>query len=255
VGFPSGSAHACEPIIPLAQLIAGPGFVAASVLWWTVAVGSKCVAFALLEKRLSRAEAAWCLLVGNLISTIPGILVGAAAANPPVMVLGLPLVFVMSLLPARRLSHHLACQDPPRNLPPFAVAGLCTLGVVGTWILFIAAAAALGQRSYFSYWALKYAYVTVAMAISLGLTVLWEEAVVARLTAARHPGANYLSTVLRANYVAFGLVLAIAAVQMLPQRWGKPGFVTGQWVLTLLQDADSSLLELARACAAALGRL
>src|SRR5437867_13235393 len=72
----------CEPIIPLYQLLngsslVGPALVMHSFSWLVAAVSIKCGAFVFLERRLPWRAAVLYMLVANIVSTIPGALIGA----------------------------------------------------------------------------------------------------------------------------------------------------------------------------------
>jgi len=64
-------ALACEPILPLAQLLAGssalgPVLLTRSLVWLLAAIAIKCLAFTCFEKRLSWGKAAWFMFVAAM---------------------------------------------------------------------------------------------------------------------------------------------------------------------------------------------
>ena len=100
------AANACEPIIPLAQLIGGSGLAGTllltqSVVWLLVAVAIKSVAFVFLERRLPWRKAICFMLIGNVLSTIPGLL--AATFAGALTLLAVPIIFGLGTLAQRRL--------------------------------------------------------------------------------------------------------------------------------------------------------
>src|SRR4051794_24165992 len=80
------SACCCEPIVPLVHLLsgatlAGPALITQSALWFVAAVSIKCCAFAFLERRLNWRQAVIFMLLANVLSTMPGVFIAAAAGS------------------------------------------------------------------------------------------------------------------------------------------------------------------------------
>src|ERR1044071_10113938 len=76
----------CEPIVPLAQLLggssaAGPLMWEQSLGWLAAAVAVKSIAFAFFEKRISWRRALGFMLLANILSTIPGVLLAVLAGS------------------------------------------------------------------------------------------------------------------------------------------------------------------------------
>src|SRR2546422_696659 len=92
---------ACEPMVPLAKVLSGPNFFRASVVWLLIAVTVKCAAFVFFERRLLWHQAVGYLLVGNVLSTLIGVVVSLPTAAVSLLFL-VPIYFV-TLKPARRL--------------------------------------------------------------------------------------------------------------------------------------------------------
>ncbi len=213
---------ACEPMVPLAKALSGPNFFRASIVWLLVAVTVKCASFVFFERRLPWHEAAGFLLVGNVLSTLIGIVLCLPTAAVSLLFL-VPIYFV-SLKPARRLAEYFRWQESGWRRPQ-ALASVAVGGVAVTMFLFTRAQIALSADNYLVYWLTKFGMLTIALLISILLTSLWEEWVVARLARARHPERSYLAAVTRANYVTFGVVLLVAAIEMLPRRLHSKGFI------------------------------
>jgi hypothetical protein len=101
-------ASACEPILPLAQLLggssfAGPMMLTKSMVWLFVAVAIKCFSFVFLERRLTWPKAALFMLVANVLSTIPGVLIAAFTSSMGGFILSLPIVWILGALVGGRL--------------------------------------------------------------------------------------------------------------------------------------------------------
>ncbi len=214
-------AFACEPVIPLAMLIAGPYVVAGSLIGLFAAVTLKCTIFSLSEPKLPRARAARLMLCANIVTSLVGLLVAAAVAAPAVLV-ALPLVFWLTLSPSRRLKRWLGARWP-QWLPPWATALLLTMSLMVSYVLFLLSLK-VALDAPVAYWLLKLGYVYAALAISIGLTTLWEEALVARW-AKVSVGVSYFPSVLRSNLYTFLALLLIAAVRVLPERFETANFL------------------------------
>lgn len=77
------------------------------------------------------------------------------------------------------------------------------------------------------YWLIKLAYVYCALAVSLFLTTCWEETLVGGLLGRPFGKETFLPTVLRAKVYTMLVVLAVASVKVIPQRWRSPDFLIG----------------------------
>src|SRR5689334_8690233 len=80
------SGWCCEPILPLTQLLGGsnalgPLMWEQSLLWLAAAVAVKSVAFAVFEKRMRWHHALGIMLLANLLSTVPGLLLAVLAGS------------------------------------------------------------------------------------------------------------------------------------------------------------------------------
>ncbi|NOS69273.1 MAG: hypothetical protein HOP33_05010 [Verrucomicrobia bacterium] len=180
----------------------------------------KVVAFIFLERSLLWYRAAIFMVLGNVLSSIIGFFVAASAANPPVLLFSLPLVYVLSIVPSRRL-----VKFTHWKLPPSQLALACPAAIFVTWVLFGLATGQQDADHLAAYWLLKLTYATVAVSISMLLTSLWEEWIVALLARRTHGNRSFITTVGRANYVTFFVIFLGAAVKTLPQRFHSHGFL------------------------------
>jgi hypothetical protein len=232
-------ASACEPIVPLTQLLAGgtlagPALLTQSALWIGLAVALKCGAFAFLERRLLWQRAIIVMLLANVVSTIPGILVSAFAGSGTGLgfILSLPVVFLLGWLVQRRLA-----LLPKTGRRSWASGGWAALAFTGCFIvsagLFALAQVALDGNKFVAYWLLKFLFVTAAAAAGIVLSAVMEECVIAWLARRSNASQSFYASVFRANYITLGAVLLVAAVRMLPARLNSPHFITS-WLDSVL---------------------
>lgn len=214
--------HACEPILPMMRVLAGANWMIPSLGGLVGVILFKCTAYAMYEKTLSRGKAFGFLLVANLVTTLVGTFVAALIASPSLL-LGLPLIFVVSLRPAKRLG---ALTEPAflRRIPSGYFAGLVTAGLFLSFILFGATASLSGHPGW-SYWFVKVAAVYSALLISIALTTFWEEYIVSRMAGSEDGRPRYFPMVLRANLLTFLVAAGIGAAMMLPRRFASPDFL------------------------------
>ena len=74
------------------------------------------------------------------------------------------------------------------------------------------------------YWIVKVAAIFLALFASMTLTTVWEEWVIWRLSSSPE-GIGFFTSVLRTNLYVLVLVMAIAAVLILPKRLKSPDFL------------------------------
>lgn len=223
------SGRGCEPILPLFRLLTassaiGPAVVANSLIWLFAAVVVKCGAFVFLERRLSWRKAVVYMLVANVVSTIPGVLVSAIAASVSGTFIALPLVFVLGWMVQRRVSL-LSRPGPWRRIS----GGTAALGFIAFFLASVAlyefAGAALDGRSFASYWFLKFLFVTMVACTGILISAVLEESIIAKLSQKSEGNVSFYAPVLRANYLTLAIVLLVAAAEMLPKRLHAPHFI------------------------------
>lgn len=223
------TAWSCEPIIPLVQLLsgsslAGPAFLMQSVFWVAVAVAIKAGSFVFLERRLSWHRAVLFMVVANVVSTVPGVLVAVFTGSVAGIIFALPLIFGFGWMTHRRL----ALLRKPRHYAWLSGAGAALAFLVFFCVsvfLFDLAEAALGERSFAQYWMVKFLVVTLAAGTGMLISAVLEECVIARLSRQALGNLSFYPSVIRANYITLGAVLLVAAVKMLPQRLSAPHFI------------------------------
>src|SRR6266581_2639296 len=128
-------ALACEPVVPFMQVMAPAIALSRSLLVLAVAVILKSALFAIFESRLSRFLAAWRMFLGNVLTSLIGLLVALMIANGPVWIIGAPLVFLLCWMPARRLVKEAPVPCLARRSPA-TLAGIMTGAFLASCILF-----------------------------------------------------------------------------------------------------------------------
>lgn len=229
--------YACEPILPLAQLLSGctlasPVMLTQSLVCLAAAVAIKCAAFAYFERRLSWQQAAGYLMLANVLSTIPGVVVAAVAGSAALGIgLGVPIVGFLGMMVGRRLSLLTGPERTPwisGSKAAWAFAGFFVVSVS----LFAMAGSALGQGDIVKYWIIKFLFVALAASAGILISTVLEECVVARLSRESLGNVSFYTSVWRANYITLGFVLLVAALRMLPKRMDAPGFIVS-WLHSL----------------------
>lgn len=229
----------CEPVFPLFQLltgssIAGPAVLTQSLLWLFVAIAIKCGAFVVLERRLPWGRAVLFMVLANIISAIPGILIAAFTSSGTGfgIIVALPMVFALGWIVQRRIALLLQPARPLRMSGGAAV--LFFVGFfIASMVLFVTAESVLHTRNYASYWILKFCFVTLVACTGIVISAVLEESVIARLSRKSLGNQSFYSSVFRANYITLSMILLVAAVKILPQRLRSPDFIAS-WLHSML---------------------
>jgi hypothetical protein len=229
----AGTAAACEPVFPLVQAFTGIMTITmfqGLAFLLPLAVGVKCLAFAWLQKDLSWKESVGFMLVANIYSSVMGLLAAAASATPILFIISIVVIFWASRVAAGRILRYVNWARATGSISRIALTTIFTLCFILTVFLFEAARRPLWKGQYGTYWLWKLGYVTIALTLSIIMTASWEESIVAKLAARKHPDASYLVPVVRANYVTFGLLFLIAAILIIPTRLRTEGFLFKAWL-------------------------
>ncbi len=215
-------AQACEPVIPFIHAVV-PFTLAGSLFVLLVAVLGKSVLFPFFERRLPPIRAGGLMFLANILTSFIGVLVAAMIGSGDVWLFGVPVVYMVCLLPARRL----VAAGPWRWLKKtssWGLAALMTMVLLASCILFAVSQGAIHERRLAVYWTMKVSAIFLAMLASVTLTTVWEEWVIWS-AASRVPGTQFLGSVLRTNLYILILVLVVPAAQMLPKRLKSPNFL------------------------------
>ena len=218
----------CEPILPLAQLLGGssalgPLIWQQSLIWLAAAVALKCGAFAFFERRITWQRALVAMLLANVLSTIPGILVAALTSSMSGIIFAIPLMLLLGIMVGRRAAGPLGEKKHWITGGSVAIGFLifCLISV----LLYQFADEALAGRHYTSHWVLKFLFVALVAVTGIMISSALEEWTIGLLSRKSHPNLFFYTSVIRANYVTLAMVLCVAALHMLPQRLHSPHFL------------------------------
>jgi hypothetical protein len=199
---------ACEPVVPFMQAMHPTLTLSHSIVVLAIAVVLKSTLFAIFERRLPRLLAAWRMFLGNVLTSFVGLLVVVMIASAPASwFIAVPVVCFLCWLPARRLVKTAPLPWLAR-ISPGILAGLMSLALVASCILFMAGQGELETHRRALYWLVKLAAIFLALLASMALTSIWEEWVIWRLSS-RPDGKGYFASVLRANLYVLLFVMAV----------------------------------------------
>jgi hypothetical protein len=217
--------YANEPLVPLIMLFLTPttlgGAVYASLLGFVLILLIKCAVF-IWKSDFKRIRVILFILIANIVSTLVGLIVAMMFTSSDMVFMGIVVLFLILLIPARRLK----IFKPFTRQSTFFIAFYMTLITLITVVIF---SFMVGyQASPHIYWPLKILLSIIAIAISLTISVLYEETVIARLYRSyAKQDKNFLVPVLWSNIVATAVIVLIGALMALPLRLRAPNFLIG----------------------------
>jgi hypothetical protein len=210
-----------------------------SVLVLLTAVVVKSLVFAVFERRLPRPHAAWRMFLGNVLTSLIGLLVAAMiASSAGIWLVGVPLVCFMCWLPSRRLVKTAPLAWLTR-ISPFFLAAILTTALLASCILFALGQGAISTHQLALYWTMKLVAIFLAMSASVTLTTVWEEWAIWRLSS-RPEGTEFFASVLRTNLYVLVLVMAVPAALILPKRLKSPDFLAHRYNQVVSQSSGTS---------------
>lgn len=233
----AGRAQACEPVLPFIQVVAPTLALSGSMLVLAVAVVVKSALFAFFERRLPSLAAAWRMFLGNVLTSLVGVLVAGMIGSGPLWLVGVPLVWLLCWLPSRRLVKAAPLAWLSRTSPA-VLAVIMTSALLASCILFGVGQVAIMAHQLLLYWIMKLVAIFLALLASVTLTTVWEEWVIWRLS--RPEGAGYFVSVLRTNLYVLVLVMAVPAVLILPKRLKSPDFLAKRASTAVAQTSAQS---------------
>lgn len=226
----SWPAGACTPVMTVGFLLMGTafygGFIFASV-GLAIAVIIKSVLYARFAG-YGKGRAAFDMVMGNIGSTIAGILIGGSVGSsaltlPGIMIAGLVLTAVASAVFSR----------DSKVMDPVSLSLLTCMAMLVAFILLMIvessdpAKIGMDTASTVAYWGFKIGGLFFALVATLAISVVFEGAVIFRMHAKNEsfPRKKILEAIIKANLWTFLLLSVAGALIALPVRWSTPGFL------------------------------
>ena len=219
------STLACMPIIPLVMLFNWswllPGSYLSLIPGGTILIKSLFFSFSVLDKRISWLTGLGTMLLANIVSTIIGFIVILPAASPGIALIFLPIIYLISIPPARRL-HELSSEASWQLPNPLVIAGIITLLFLSNFIIFFTVSGSIIENKAvgIGYWIGKLIYIYCGLAVSFFLTAVWEETVIAAILKR-----SLISTVFKINLYTMLVVFLGTAIVIIPERLNSPNFL------------------------------
>jgi hypothetical protein len=104
-----------------------------------------------------------------------------------------------------------------------------TGALLASCVLFTVGQTAISTHQLLLYWVIKVVAIFLALFASVGLTTIWEEWAIWRLSS-RPAGVGFFPSVLRTNLYVLILVMAVPAALILPKRLKSPDFLAKRHV-------------------------
>jgi MFS family permease len=235
-----GNANACTPVATLAYLMTGTSLYGLAI---GGTGGGPILALAMLAAAIAfkaavysryagygKVRAAFDMFLGNIASTIAGVLIGITVASSSMT---LPAIAVSTLvLGAVAASVFSKCA---KVMNPWLLSLLTCFAMFASFVLLLLAESAdpskvMEDSSYaLVYFALKTVGIFFAIAASLAISVVFEGAVIfsAHRKDESFPRDTVISALLKANVYMFLAISLIGLAFAIPNRWASPNFI---WV-------------------------
>jgi hypothetical protein len=217
-------AGACEPILPFMKVVEGPAMLAGSLAALAGAVALKMIAFAFLQKKIGFFRGLFFMFIGNILTTFVGVIVAAMLGNGAFLLLGAPVVWVLSLLPAKRLVAARAFPMLTAFGPGF-VATLMTLALMLSAFLFMLVQCGTFLDRLLLHWGIKLTATYLGLIVSIILTAFWEEWTIWRLSASPDQEDCFVRPVLLSNLLVLFCVMLFDAAIIIPSRLKSRDFI------------------------------
>jgi hypothetical protein len=218
----SGSAVACEPIVPFVKTVVGPSVLTIALVVLGVVVLLKSAVFARFQNKLSFSKALLWMLGANVLTSIVGLTAPAMVGSGLALFIGLPIIWALCLLPAQRFLTAASLTPLGRCAPlarctPRALALGITVALVFSYLL-MSISRMVHDSDSFALWMTKMLTIYVALAFGIALTAFWEEWVVWWLSRSDEHDLSFVRPVIRANLIVLVAVMVISTGFMIPMR-------------------------------------
>jgi len=187
-----------------------------SALGLLLAIGVKSMVF-IWKSDFKTFRAVIYMLLANMYSTLPGILLTVAFAAPMIILIT-PLIYI---IPARNM-----VWFKPFERFNVIIIALILAALTFVTLLLWGAAWGLQDTSLSAYWAIKFVYSSIAIGISFVITIACEESVISYLYERKYnQKRSFMEPVFWANAAVFILVVGIAAAVAIPKRLTSPDYL------------------------------
>jgi len=232
VMFLPALAFANEPLVQMIYLFWGAatwgGFLFKSLLGFAAIVVIKSIVF-IWKSDVKSVLAVLYVFIANLLSTMIGTIAGLLVANLGTSLLTIigffifvAILYWIFLRPAKRLAKYKKFSKLP---PPVIAINLIIITIFAT-LLMAFSADLLGAGVLALGWVVKVIAVTIAIALSLIISVVYEEAVISALHKLfKKETKSFMEPVIWCNVIAFALVMLVGAGIALPKRLASPDFL------------------------------
>ncbi len=216
------SAYANEPIVPLMILFVGSGGLAlalGSLIGFAVIVVIKCAVF-LWKSDFRSWLAVLYVIIANVVSTFIGIIVASMFSSSFAFPAGVIILYFLFLVPARRIRQFKRYSKHSVWFIAFVLLMITVFSVV----IFGAMSGFMSVP--YIYWPLKVVMMIIGIGISLIISVLYEESIIAGLyKIQKKERKSFMKPVLWANIIALGALMLLGAAIALPKRFSSPDFL------------------------------
>lgn len=231
-------ASACTPVPVVGMLLSGSapfaGFITGTLVGLLVVVAIKSMLFAHFASYGMRRGMVD-MLVANIASTVPGLILGGLIASSSGIFIGLALSgCVLSIVAARVFAKGAATHYPSATARTLAV--LTCAAMLGCFMLtsisleFQPGEIVQDRATALAYWAFKTCGVFLGLGAAIAVSVVFEGAVIFRAHRKDEdfPHCRALDAVIKANLGVFLLASVAGALMSLPERLSTPGFLNIQ---------------------------
>jgi len=217
---------ACTPIVALPLVFIGPtmwGFYATlSAYGLLIAVVIKCAVF-FWKSDFRNARSIPYIIAANVISTLIGFMIAWSVSFFLVVVIALPISFFLFRATAKMFRKYRFFKEKKPNFVAGSLTGLFFLTIV-----LFGVAIEIQSSSLFAYWIVKVLFSILGVGFSLLISVVYEESVIASLYLGyKKEQKSFIEPVLWGNVISLLVVIGLAVIRVLPERFASPDFLIG----------------------------
>jgi hypothetical protein len=217
------AAYACTPVVPLINLYLSHHLIQGSLVGLFIAVTLKSFLFAKFEDSIEKKSAFKCMFLGNLASTVIGILAAIGMIGGFMPLITTAIFVVLTSYPLNALSKRIDSKYlKGKNIVigSILIGGLYLSSVI-IWVYAIKSWDGLNAHPL--YWLMKIFYSFIALIFSLSISALYEEMIIYKRS--NNQKNHYFPSVARANIYTMLVLMLYPAIEALPERFKNPDFL------------------------------